>query len=249
MDTWNYFNILGVPASIIALYVFLYGTPKKRLIEILKYKLSIEKHEKRLKFILRNYKTKKHLVQNPHLRTATMILDNIRIIPITLFFIAIVNYAAYDLYTSFSKIFEHYVTPHEIIFIGMMITLFSSMVFIKLPFGNIAPLYHFKTFHEQTVCEIYNTLKKVKNTPDLTKDEIESIHKIAQTCLEDEFPENELTDLGLASHFTTYNYPKVVEKEMKKKNYNFETDKVALVGLTERLLEKYKDNSTTPHAA
>jgi len=135
----------------------------------------------------------------------------------------------------------------------LMYALTFSMMFGLLIFKGIikrlSPSYYFKIFHEFTTCQLYDAFKRDAKPKKISKSETQDIRQIVTTCLEDEFPENELTNLGLAFFTKTYDYPKFVKKKMKKKNYNFNSDKEALITFTEKLLEEHRDEPTASPTA
>tara|TARA_R110002095_G_scaffold68966_1_gene58732 strand:+ start:294 stop:1217 length:924 start_codon:yes stop_codon:yes gene_type:complete len=136
----------------------------------------------------------------------------------------------------------------------MMWALMSSALLGLWAFRDImkrlSPPFYFKRFHELSVCQIYELLKKIDKPENFYA--IKEIEKIVLTSLEKEFPANELTDLGLAFFSRSYDYPKAIKKKMKNRNYNFDTDKEGLkrlLGLIpesaippENTVFKYKQN-------
>ena len=192
--------------------------------------------------LIENYNLKKHLAQNPHHRTGTVTIECFRIL-FTIFpcFFG-TGYALYKFSISLAIFLEKSIHQGEAVFFASMLISILAMLLTKTVLKNFAPFYHFKQFHELSICQMYQILRKMKDPQYLTTKEIESIKNIANISLEKEFPKNELTDLGLSCHFKIYNYLKVVKKEMKKQHYNFQIDKNALITFTENLLKSKEKN-------
>ncbi len=229
MDIWSHIiDFIVIASSFIAIYLFLFTT-ETGFIPRIKQKLGVENYEKRLKYLLKNYKSNQHQVQNPHNRVTTVIIETFRILFTLPPLLAALGYLFYKLSLLLEINLRGSIYSDKHFVLASMITSMIAMFLIRIVLKNLSPPYHFKRFHELTVCQLYETLKKINNPKAFYA--VEDIKKIVQRSLDQEFPKHELTDLGLAFFSKTYNYPKVVKKEMKKKNYNFKGDKAGLMKL------------------
>lgn len=236
MDTWNYISYFtAIIGFITGINYLLHQLTEFNLIKFIKNTIRRKTYKEKIRDLLKNYQLHKHLAQTPQQRSGVVTLEALRVLIIILPVLVPMGYYTYLFARTLSVYFHKTPDLFFDISLSSLLTLIYAMRLTKIPFKRLSPAYHFKTFHELIVCQTYELLKKIGNLKNFSAEEIKTLRNLAQTCLENELPKNELTELGLAFHFITHNYPKAVKKKMKNKNYNFDADKEGLKQLLDLL--------------